>query len=93
MKRLLLVLMLSCQSAAPTTRSVTPPLPDASDASFPDLGTQVCMHLAAINCAQPATCVDVINTKQGTTTDFKVKCLLSAHSPAEADNCGTIHCN
>ena len=77
------VLISACPAPAPQSSTTV----DASDAAT------VCAHLAAIGCAQPATCATVIATRQGTFTDFKIPCLLMASTPASAQACGTVQCS
>lgn len=85
--------------ACPPTPAPAPSPPDASDGAAPallvitgDLGTQVCLHLAAIGCPQPSTCASTLNTKQGVATDFHPACLLQAANTAQANLCGSIRC-
>lgn len=66
------------------------PTPAGTDGG--DLGTQVCTHLAAVGCPQPAGCITTFHRDQGTITDFKPACLLAAKTPAQVDSCGTIDC-
>src|SRR5450631_250070 len=59
----------AAQDAAPVFLDAAVTVLDAApkkvDAMAGDLGTQVCDHLTAIGCRQPATCPNQVNTKQG----------------------------